>query len=250
MKVAFPLPPVAVNLIESPSQNCVVSAVTATLFENLERDDLSFTEVAKGYLQLFELLLSKGEIEQVSRSVVMKQLNLSRTHAQRWNSIIKQAISDNGFRVHLLTGGFASYRDAIAFIEAQTEPSKDLDSQPSVVPELTTDSESKDSDNVDTVDAEVEAVAVPEITMQTNDSPQAVSETPSPRVHLSSEASHANTMIAIVTAAFDGLAIQADHPASSLIKSHIEEFFPIRDVTAAQRSIDWLASAMSETLNS
>ena len=82
------------------------------LTENLQRDNLSFSETLTGYQQLFELMIAEQKIEGISRSVIMKTLGMSRTQAGRWHSILSQAKKDIGYRKTIESGSITSMMDA------------------------------------------------------------------------------------------------------------------------------------------
>lgn len=234
---------IAITVLEDSDS---LSALKAHLFENIERDNLSFTETATGYLRLFEMLLASNEVDLISRSTVMKTLNLSRTHSLNWSKILNNALSNEDYCSLLLGGEFSTYRDAISYLKENSESSQDIDPQPSDVPEFTADSGSEDRNEVDEEAVTVDQPVSPIVSEPTNDSPQTISEPPSPRIQLSNEESHTDVMCEIVTAAFHQIASQEDHPNSRSTASHIAKYFPLTSISDAQRSIGWLASILSE----
>lgn len=96
----------------------------AHLSENLKRKNLSFTETAKGYKNLFEMLISKGQIKDVSRKNIMMELGVSRAYASMWNKVLTTAMSDKLFYDQLLNDEFSSLKAAYTHLRNKEEPQR------------------------------------------------------------------------------------------------------------------------------
>lgn len=82
------------------------------LFENIRRDDLTFTETTKGYIWLFNMLMDSGAIDDISRKTIMNELGISRTWAGKWNRVIKLCNEDPDYRSLVLSGNITSLNEA------------------------------------------------------------------------------------------------------------------------------------------
>lgn len=71
-----------------------LSELRAHLAENRVRTDLTFEEELRANVNLFKALLEQKEIPHISISVVMRELNIAKTSAARWTTILKAAIDD------------------------------------------------------------------------------------------------------------------------------------------------------------
>ena len=98
----------------------------AHLSENLNRKNLSFTETAKGYKTLFEMLINKGTIKDVSRKNIMKEIGVSRAYASMWNKVLNAAITDEVFCNQLLSDEFTSLKAAYTHLRNQEELSSSI----------------------------------------------------------------------------------------------------------------------------
>lgn len=110
------------------SDTDALSELRAHLAENLDRENLSFAETAAGYLRLFDLLIEQGEIQEITRSAVMSTLNLSRTHALRWRSVLNAARSDSEFRDALVKGSIDSLNEA--YNRTRPKPETEVENAP------------------------------------------------------------------------------------------------------------------------
>lgn len=107
----------------------------AHLSENLKRKNLSFTETANGYKNLFEMLISKGQIKDISRKNIMMELGVSRAYAGMWNKVLTTAMSDKSFYDQLLNDEFSSLKAAYTYLRSKEEPKRQ---SPSIQPLETT----------------------------------------------------------------------------------------------------------------
>jgi len=96
----------------------------AHLSENLKRKNLSFTETAKGYKNLFEMLISKGQIKDVSRKNIMMEIGVSRAYASMWNKVLTTAMSDKLFYDQLLNDEFSSLKASYTHLRNKEEPQR------------------------------------------------------------------------------------------------------------------------------
>lgn len=96
----------------------------AHLSENLKRKNLSFTETANGYKNLFEMLISKGQIKDISRKNIMMELGVSRAYAGMWNKVLTTAMSDKLFYDLLLNDEFSSLKAAYTHLRNKEEPQR------------------------------------------------------------------------------------------------------------------------------
>lgn len=219
-----------------------LSALKAHLFENLERDNLSFTETVTGYLRLFEMLLESKEIERISRSSVMKTLNLSRTQSLVWSKILSVATTEEAFKALLLNGEFAGYRDAIAHIDSTYKRQQEIAPPVLNCPEISSDVETGKRNTHDNIDAVITSPETKDAIHSSSDLP--VESTFSP-IELTATDAYIGSMIEIVSAAFHHIANDVNHPASHHIKVHISQCFPISGLAQAQTSINWLAKIIA-----
>lgn len=95
------------------------------LFENIKRDDLSFSETATGYLRLLEALVAAGEIESISRKPIMKHLSMSRAWASKWNTILNEMLTNSDYAALVSNDEFTGLKTAYSYLRPiQPEPSQ------------------------------------------------------------------------------------------------------------------------------
>lgn len=126
----------------------------AHLYENLKRKNLSFTETANGYKILFEILISKGQIKEVSRKNIMLELGVSRAYAGMWNKVLTTVMSDKSFYDQLLNDDFSSLKAAYTHLrnseepQSKSNPVSHLESEPSNTPETPVESEKPNENGI------------------------------------------------------------------------------------------------------
>lgn len=230
-----------------------VEEYKAHLSENLKRKNLSFTETANGYKNLFEMLISKGQIKEVSRKNIMLELGVSRAYAGMWNKVLTTVMSDRIFYDQLLNDEFSSLKAAYTYLRNNEEPQSKstpvspVDSEPAKIPENPVEVEEPDKNggqvkNSDELDPEHE-MEQPE-SFQLEHWSEDKSAKPQEAHIIEIKANDADFLERMVSSIFDGeakhlersgKAYEAEKLQALLLKS-----LPIKNAKTVQTALDSL----------
>lgn len=232
----------------------------AHLSENLKRKNLSFTETANGYKILFEILISKGQIKEISRKNIMLELGVSRAYAGMWNKVLTTVMSDKSFHDQLLNDDFSSLKAAYTHLRNSEEPQSKstpvshLESEPSNTPETPVEAEKPNENGVQIKNSE-ELHTESEMEQPENFQLEHWSEKKPAKLQeahiIEIKANDADFLERMVSSIFDGEAKHLersgkDHEAEKL-QALLLKSLPIKNAKTVQAALDSL-NAFIESL--
>lgn len=199
------------------------------------------------------MLISKGQIKEVSRKNIMLELGVSRAYAGMWNKVLTTVMSDRIFYDQLLNDEFSSLKAAYTYLRNNEEPQSKstsvppVDSEPAKIPETPVEVEEPDKNggqvkNSDKLDPE------PEMEQPENFQLEHWSEEKSAKLQeahiIEIKANDADFLERMVSSIFDGeakhlersgKAYEAEKLQALLLKS-----LPIKNAKTVQTALDSL----------